>query len=242
MVINSIASHQLKYRRGISNTIIPNVFNFARKPEEQGDFRDELKRKLGFQNNEVFILQPTRIVPRKWIERSLEIVKYLTRPNPKLVISHASGDEGDDYYQKILEYATQLGVEIIHINHLIRNNIFNEVGMYSIAEIYSCADLVTYPSRYEGFGNAFLEAVYYKKPIVLNRYPVYVADIEPKSFQIITFDEEVDPGIINKINRVLSNKTYRTKMVEANFNIAKQYFSFELLEKKLLTLVKSFNS
>jgi glycosyltransferase involved in cell wall biosynthesis len=218
------------------------VFNFVRKPEEQSDSREKLKRKIGFRDDEIFILQPTRIVPRKWIERSLEIVKYLNLPNPKLVISHASGDEGDDYYQKILEYSTQLGVKIIQINHLIRNNLSNEVGKYSIAEIYSCADLVTYPSRYEGFGNAFLEAVYHKKPIVLNRYPVYVADIEPKSFQIITFDEEVDPGIINKINRVLSNKTYRTKMVEANFNIARQYFSFELLEKKLLTLVKSFNS
>ena len=35
------------------------------------------------------------------------------------------------------------------------------------------ADLVTYPSTFEGFGNAFLEAIYYCRPIVVNTYSIY---------------------------------------------------------------------
>ena len=49
--------------------------------------------------------------------------------------------------------------------------------------IYPHADLVTYPSTFEGFGNAFLEAVYFKRPIVVNKYSIYAKDIEPQRFQ-----------------------------------------------------------
>ena len=50
------------------------------------------------------------------------------------------------------------------------------------------ADLVMYPSIYEGFGNALLEAFYFKVPIIVNRYPVWVRDIEPKEFQVPVMD------------------------------------------------------
>ena len=48
--------------------------------------------------------------------------------------------------------------------------------------------MVTYPSLYEGFGNAFLEAVYFHKPILVNRYSVYIVDIEPKGFEVVAMD------------------------------------------------------
>ena len=42
------------------------------------------------------LLQPTRVVQRKGIEHAIELVHRLQR-KAKLVISHASGDEGHDY-------------------------------------------------------------------------------------------------------------------------------------------------
>ena len=50
---------------------------------------------------------------------------------------------------------------------------------YSINDDYQGADLVTYPSGYEEFGNAFVEAIYFNKPIVVNRYSIFVEGIEP---------------------------------------------------------------
>ena len=240
-VINSLASVQLSHRLGISNTVIPNVYNFAREPQDPDSYPCELRGKIGFKDNEVLILQPTRIVPRKWIERSIEIVRNLKLPDPKLVISHASGDEGDDYYQRVMEYAENMGVKIIPIDHLIRNNHSNEAGKYNIADIYKCSDLVTYPSGYEGFGNAFLEAIYYKKPIVVNRYSIYIADIEPKGFDVIAFDGFVTSKAIEKIELTLNDKTYLNKMIEKNYRLANQFFSYEVLEKKLLFLIQSFD-
>ncbi len=56
--------------------------------------------------------------------------------------------------------------------------------MYTIWDLYMHADLVTYPSLSEGFGNAFMEAVYFKRSVLINRYAIFGRDIEPKGFRI----------------------------------------------------------
>ena len=240
-VINSPASKQLSHRLGISNTIIPNVYNFAEEPEGLEDFPRELKSKIGIKKDDLFILQPTRVVPRKWIERSIEIVHNLKLPNPTLVISHASGDEGDDYYHRIMEYAKFMGVKIITIDNLIGGCHGNGNKKYTIADVYKCADIVTYPSGYEGFGNAVLETIYFNKPIVVNRYSIYIADIEPKGFDVITIDGVVTTKTVEKIRQVLEDEEHREKMVKKNFDLAKQFFSFEVLEKRLMYMISTFD-
>jgi glycosyltransferase involved in cell wall biosynthesis len=241
VVINSLASEQLSHRLGISNTIIPNVYDYAKEPEGLENYPCELKNKIGIKEDELFILQPTRIVPRKWIEKSIEIVNSLKLPNPALVISHASGDEGDEYYYRIMEYSKNMGVKIIPIDHLIGNNHVNNNKKYTIADVYKCADIITYPSGYEGFGNAFLEAIYYNKPIIVNRYSIYVADIEPKGFDVVTIDGVVTAKTITKINQILEDKEYLKKTVKKNYDLAKQFFSFEILEKKLMYIMSTFD-
>ena len=42
----------------------------------------------------------------------------------------------------------------------------------SLWDIYPHADLISYPSIYEGYGNAFVEAIYFRKPILVNRYQI----------------------------------------------------------------------
>lgn len=94
VVINSHAAALLSYRVGISNIIIPNVYNFAVQPSRIDDYAKRLRKKIGLKEDDLLILQPTRIVPRKWIEKSVELVSMLGLSNPSLVISHASGDGG----------------------------------------------------------------------------------------------------------------------------------------------------
>ena len=160
--------------------------------------------------------------------------------NPTLVISHASGDEGDLYQQRIYEYASHLGVRLVFIDHLVgtrRVQTSSGQRIYTIGDVYRCADLITYPSGYEGFGNAFLETIYYRKPIVVNRYSIYIADIEPKGFDVISFDSFVSSKTIQKIREVLNNPERKQHMVKTNYELARQFFSYEVLERKLLHLI-----
>jgi glycosyltransferase involved in cell wall biosynthesis len=242
VVINSEASRQLSYRRGISNVIIPNVFDFD-SPSSDSTNGLKLRQELGLDKKDLFVLQPTRVVPRKWIERAVELVNLLEIENPRLIVSHDSGDEGDQYAERILEYAHHLGVEVIYIGDKIGSSrCFRAASdkAFTIDDVYQASNLVTYPSGYEGFGNAFLEAIYFRKPIVVNRYSIYIEDIEPCGFSVIPFEGFVTKEIVDKVNHFLEPKNLNA-LVEKNYALGKKYFSYSVLEKKLLSIIETFH-
>ena len=241
VVINSEASRQLSYRTGISNVVIPNVFDFACPPPPPPN-AESLRAELGFSDDDLFVLQPTRIVPRKWIERAVELISLMKIERPRLVVSHESGDEGDLYSQRVLEYADRLGVELIYIGDKIGSaHCFKARNdkKYTMDDIYQNADLVTYPSGYEGFGNAFLEAIYFKKPIVVNRYSIFVEDIEPCGFDVIPFESFVTKEVVDRIKQFLMPQNL-SRAADKNYELGKRNFSYEVLENKLLPLIESF--
>ncbi|MDY6951091.1 MAG: glycosyltransferase family 4 protein [Thermodesulfobacteriota bacterium] len=241
VVINSAASRQLSYRAGISNVVIPNVFDFASPPPPPPNGK-LLRQELDFEEDDLFVLQPTRVVPRKWIERAVELVSLMRLERPRLVVSHESGDEGDLYGHRVMEYADRLGVEVVYIGEKIGSSRCFKATcdrQYTIDDAYQNADLVAYPSGYEGFGNAFLEAIYFKKPIVVNRYSIFVEDIEPCGFEVIAFESFVTSDLIEEIRKFL-HPTNLKWIVERNYELAKRHFSFEVLERKLLPLLESF--
>jgi glycosyltransferase involved in cell wall biosynthesis len=243
VVINSIASEQLSFRRGISNLVIPNVLDFAHEPPPLDDYDTDLRARIGLRKDDLFILQPTRVAPRKWIERSIEIVRDLNLSHPALVISHALDYEGSDYFQRVRDYAKSMGVKLLTIDHLISSaRCAGADGgkLYGTADLYRNADLVTYPSGYEGFGNEFLETIYYRKPIVVNRYSIYIVDIEPIGFDVIVFDASISSRVIEQIKYVLNDEDRKQAMAEHNYKIGKRYFSYEVLEEKLIHLIRAF--
>lgn len=242
VVINSEASRQLSYRRGISNVIIPNVFDFE-SPAPESANGHKLRQELGLSGKDLFVLQPTRVVPRKWIERAVELVALLELENPRLIVSHESGDEGDHYAERILEYAHHLGVEVLYIGDKIGSSRCFKAASdkpFTIDDIYQASDLVTYPSGYEGFGNAFLEAIYFKKPIVVNRYSIYIEDIEPCGFRVIPFEGFVTKEIVDRVHRYLEPQGLKGR-VEKNYALGRKYFSYSVLEKKLLSIIETFH-
>jgi len=187
VVINSSANNQLSLRTGISAYEIPNVMDFDRPPGPADRYAADVRQALDIPANELFILQPTRVVKRKGIELAIEFTKRLKR-QATLVISHASGDEGYEYQNRVKDYSRLLGVRTIFVSDIIgprRGRTADDRKIYSLDDVYPHADLVTYPSSIEGFGNAFLESIYYRKPVVVNNYSIFYTDIGPKGFQTI---------------------------------------------------------
>jgi hypothetical protein len=157
-----------------------------------------------------------------------------------LVVTHASGDEGDDYSQRIQAYADLLGVHLITAEGIfdtVRRITAEGKKIYSIWDGFIQSDLVTYPSEFEGFGNAFLEAVYYKKPIVVNNYSIYSTDIKPKGFKVVEFNEYVTDETVRDTIDLLENEERRKTYVETNFALARKYFSYQVLRTKLRILL-----
>ena len=236
VVINSLAGEEFCRRTGLSCRIIPNVMDFANPPSPPDEYAADFRHAIGLADDDLLILQPTRVVARKGIEHAIELARRLAPERAKLVISHAPGDEGDAYAMRIREFAELLGVEVIFAHPWIsdqRGTAPDGRKIYTIHDVYPQADLVTYPSTYEGFGNAFLEAIYHKRPIVCNRYAIYRTDIEPCGMRPILFDGFPTDETVDEIHRVLGDDEYRREMVEHNYEVARQFFSYEVLEAEL---------
>jgi mannosylglucosylglycerate synthase len=239
VVINSHADSQLSLRTGISAHVCPNVMDFEQPPAPPDDYAADVRQALGVDDDMYLILQPTRVVQRKGIEHAIELVNRLG-VKAKLVISHASGDEGYDYEKRLREYSGMMGVDTLFVSDIInekRGVTENGRKVYTLDDIYPHADLVTYPSTFEGFGNAFLEAVYFKKPIVVNAYSIYTKDIKPKGFSVIEIDGYVSEEAIEKARRILTDQRLRKRMVEHNYLQATRFFSYQVLHRTLKSLM-----
>ena len=240
VVINSVADAQLSLRTGVSPRIAPNVMDFENPPPPPDEYTFDVRRALGIEEDELFILQPTRVVQRKGIEHAIEMVYRLGR-KAKLIISHASGDEGHDYEQRLIEYSKLMKVDTVFVSDIINEQRgFTADGrkIYTLEDIYPYADLVTYPSTFEGFGNAFLETIYFRKPIVVNAYSIYTKDIKPKGFSVIEIDGYVTSRAVEKTRQILDNPDLCQAMVDHNYELGKKFFSYAVLHQSLRNFMR----
>lgn len=214
VVINSLAKKELAERKGISSTVVPNVFNFDPPDWQEDDFNEDFRSSIGLKENDLIILQATRVVARKGIELAIDFVKALNSPERREVLiknglyngkpfNHDSrivlvlaGYGRDDitgaYLQNLKIKADRDGVDMIHIEDQVSHerNITEGHKVYSLWDTYVFADFVTYPSLWEGWGNQFLEAIRAKLPILIFEYPVYESDIRSKGFDVISLGSE----------------------------------------------------
>jgi glycosyltransferase involved in cell wall biosynthesis len=242
-VINSAAQEQLALRTGIASTIIPNVLDFENPPKVSKKRTEVFRQSIGLEPDDRMILQPTRLVQRKGIEFAIELVKELKNNKNKLVVSHEAGDEGLEYAEWLKEYACEHGVDLRLVSIRIADPWSangNNGNQYSLWDVYPYADFITYPSLYEGFGNAFLEAIYFKKPILINRYSTFVRDIEPLGFDLAVMDGFLSKKTVQRVVGILESSKRRKKMVGSNYAIAARHYSYSVLRNQLSAIMKSF--
>ena len=243
VTINSFAQQDLAHRRGLSSVLVPNVLDFETEPDEPDDYARNFRQDVGLAEDDILFLQPTRVVPRKGIEHAISLVSALKNDRCKLVISHASGDEGNEYLHSLCDMADSHGVDLRLCDKLVgdkRTITPDGSRVYTLADAYSQADFITYPSIYEGFGNALLEAFYFRKPVLVNRYSIYIADIEPKGAKVIAMDGYLTKEVVAKVQRIINDREFREEMVDYNYEIGKAFFSYSVLRRKLRALVTNF--
>ena len=240
VVINQSAQEQLSWRKGIPATLIPNVLDYEQPSPPPDAYSSDIRDALGVAPDDILILQPTRVVPRKGIEHAVRLVQMLNDPKCKLVISHEAGDEGTNYMAQLQDLARDAGVDLRFFDTRIGDiRQFDHLGqkMYTLWDLYPHADLVTYPSLYEGFGNALLEAIYFKVPVLINRYAIFTRDIEPKGLRLPVMNGFLTQEVVNEVSRLLHDPEYRREVTEHNFAVAARFYSFAVLQNGLRTLI-----
>ena len=249
LVINSLAQDSLREHLGLESTLLPNIFDFATAAPGMTDFNRELRASLGLTDSHLLILQPTRVIERKGIELSIELVRRMRLPQyaerlmgkePVLVVTHHAGDEGLGYLQRLQEQARQDDVPFLYAaEQFAPEASWQEDGskIYSLWDAYVHADFVTYPSFVEGFGNALVETLYFRLPALVNRYAVYAADLAPKGFDLVEIDGQLTDVTVEQCIAAMMDPVRRRRMVEFNYEVARRHYSFEAVTELLSRLL-----
>jgi len=203
---------------------------------------------IGLKKGDIPIFQATRIVRRKGIETAIELIERIKDNKLKLVITGSYADDDRyGYYKELVQLikAKNLNSRVFFSRNKIlsqRSKSSTDEKIYSLSDAYSHAKACTYFSRYEGFGNAFIEAVLAKRPIFVNNYkPVFWPDIGSKGFRIVMIeDNKLTDNAVDEICKIIYNDKLIQEITEYNFELGKKYFSYEVLEEKLAELFTNF--
>jgi glycosyltransferase involved in cell wall biosynthesis len=238
--INSIAAGELELRRGLVSLVVPNVFDFDRpRPRPHPAVRRRMRAELGMNEHGLLVVQPTRVVPRKGIELAIELVGRLGDPDAVLLITSPAGDEGLDYLLDLERQAERAGVRLRYAADRFEPDLEGKpVGpAHTLHDAYLAADLITYPSLYEGYGNALIEAIFYGKPVVVNRYAVYVADIATLGLEFIEIDGEITDETVAAVRLAVADPARQARIATRNFEIARRRLSYKVLRRRLRRLL-----
>lgn len=266
VVINSKAQKALRERKGVASTVIPNVFDFSEGPWEKDMFNKDFRKAFGIAEDDLLLLQATRVVRRKGIELAVDFAQalqerlkaqrgellYHGKPFSEksrviLVLAGTIVNDRGLYLAQLQEKAKNQGVNLLWVGNQIGHTRSEDAGRktYTLWDAYAHADMVTYPSYWEGWGNQLLEAVRAKLPVVLFPYEIYRSDIAPSGFSMIelggsedlSWDEEglaqLPPSQIQEAAstaiEVLFDRQIRANMVDSNFMIGQKNFSLDTL-------------
>lgn len=239
VVTNSLAARELALRTGSPARIVPYVMDFDNPPPDDEAYAQGLLEALGIENGQTVVLQPTNIAARKRIELSIDLTERIA-DNAVLLITKPPTEDEFGYKNRLKEYADSAGVDVIFGSERIRyTRTTTETGDagYSIADAYRIADVVSYPTTVEGFGHAFLEGIYYKRPMLVSKQPLYKLDLEPRGFQVLSIDHFIDDATVTRARALLSDRGERQAMVDHNYEIGRMHYSYHSLVSYLSALL-----
>jgi len=216
--------------------------------------------KRGFtMDDTIFLLQHTRVVPRKKIEVAIDFAfelekKYAADGHKKciaIIVSGHSGDEMEEYKKSLLQYhETRSNVDpdsnvviVFGENRILSHrDIIVDKKYYKFAEVPSLiaakGGLGTYFSEVEGFGNNLLEMISLGLPVLINRYEVFKTDIEQYGFKLPYIDEVIlTPDLVDQGYKLLTDIKFRNQVVKHNLEVLRNKLDHKIIADKLQPLI-----
>jgi glycosyltransferase involved in cell wall biosynthesis len=152
VTINDLTRAELAIR-GIAATTIRNGID-TRPPLVD---RASARASLGFAADECVAVHPVRAIERKDVPTAITVAEaigasyWLTGP----------AEEG---YAPVLDGLLRAAID--------RGTVVHHRAAPDRSTLYAAADVVLFPSTWEGFGNPPVEAAIHRRPAVVGRYPV----------------------------------------------------------------------
>ena len=156
VTINDHSRVQLA-NRGFDAVTLRNAFDLDPVRGE----RERTRAEFGFAPDDVVLLQPTRAIPRKNIPAAIEFAAELARREPDRELRFWITGPAEDGYDDV--FARLVADSVVPVT-------VGRAG--SAADAYAAADLILFPSTWEGCGNPVIESIAHRRAIAVGNYPV----------------------------------------------------------------------
>ena len=109
------------------------------------------------------------------------------------------------------------------------------LNLFEMACIYQDAEMLIYPSIFEGFGIPILEALFSKIPVITSKDGCFE---EAGGEDSIYIDPLSKDEITKAINRISNDENFKKNMIEKGYNFAQKF-----TDKKIANnLIQVYNS
>ena len=219
VVINELTARQFAHR-GMSASVLRNHFAFDAPLGNRTTGRAAAAVLAGVDVDEdtIIALHPVRAIERKNVPAALDAARALRSATGRPVLYWLAGGAEDGYGSQLDRHLAVAGVPWIQ-------------GMAcSIADAYAAADVVVFPSTWEGFGNPNIESIQAEKPLVAGIYPA--AD-ELRSLGLVL------PSMfeIDQVGRWLGDPQAWREVAARNLQIARRHLNLSDLPDRLNPLI-----
>lgn len=208
VTINDLTRRQMA-ERSITATTIRNGFG----TNPPGGDRQSTRERLGLSADDLLVVHPVRAIPRKAVGRAVAIAEELDATYWLL------GPAEDGYGPELARELAAARCPVIH------------APLADRADIYAAADVVAFPSTWEGFGNPPVEASLAMRPVVVGGYPVVH---ELKGLGFSWFDAD-DLGSLRAW--LVSPPDSREDLLAANRAVAVRELSLDRMADRLESLL-----
>ncbi len=140
--------------RGLAAETIYNGFDADPPP---GD-REGTRRRLGLDPEQRLVAHPVRAIARKNVPGAIALAEALD------AVYWLPGPAEEGYDDELAHHLERAGCPVSRLPV--------DPGGPTMADLYAAADVIAFPSTWEGFGNPPVEAAPYRRPVVVGRYPV----------------------------------------------------------------------
>lgn len=235
VVTSDLSREEFMQRTGLDATCWRNSFDFddSRLPDE---FNAMLRKDLGLADGEVMFLQPTLAIARKSIELSVRFAEDFSDASGRDATLVVTGPCEEGYDSRFARLCRESTVRVAHIPNWAGAHRDDPAAAspYDIHDLYARADMVTFPSSREGFGNPVLESVVHRKPLLVAEYPV-LEELRGFGFQFLS----LDGSAVERVIKLLERPQLLEEMLDRNYEIGRRNFSLEMLEQQMRAAISA---
>ncbi|MBU2561701.1 MAG: glycosyltransferase family 4 protein [Nanoarchaeota archaeon] len=244
-ITNTVSAKESLAGRKIVSRMIPNIMDLD-KLHKMDDYNRDFREALGIREDQLIFLQPTRVKRNKFVERSIKLVAEMNdimKKDNVLLITGSPVYSRGNYFEEIIKKIKKQGVNVIFVNDrvFLGRHQNPQQKFYSIHDAYVHADVVLYPNTSDAFGNPVIEAVAYRKPVVVNSFP-NLKSLLDRGFRFVVMDQKVDAEVISDTYELITDKEKLKETVDHNFRLLEQSYSSNTLDDSLVPILNEFDS